>query len=566
MVPAAGAAPRRRTAERAVGAPGEPAGGDWEERCYRAGCAFARELAQLLLAALEAWLHLARPAGYAVEGWRARTLVTRMGEVRVRRRLYRAPDGGAHFLLDAHLGWTPRQVATPSVLALLVDWATEVPFAAAARKLAQATAGALALSGPTVRRRLQQVVARVRAAELETHQTWAATGRVPEPAGERVVAPLYVEADGVHVKTQRDPAHPDGYELKCASAYEGWERCGGPTPGHPRPHYALVAKQVYCHLHARETLPFWEGASLALHRTDDLSRLPLVVVGGDGANWIDGAADVFPRVVRQRDGFHLARDAARGWGTEAGAQLYAAVRRADPVLVPRLLALPAPNPKALPAPRTQVALPPAAAAAAAAPAAPPETTAPAARAADVAEAPALAQVADMAEAAALAEAAPVGQAPRRARWSRQQVARARRAVRAQVATADAGAGWRTQVAPDEVPPEARGLGTQEGTNAHLLARRMKRRGCSWSVPGAQAMGKARELVTNGTLAPWCLAPRPTPPPAACAGRAPRRPRLAGLPGGRLPWPQVGVPAAHGPPRDASVARLQQVLQSGHLLR
>ncbi len=64
---------------------------------------------------------------------------------------------------------------------------------------------------------------------------------------------------------------------------------GEPTPGHPRPHFGLVAKQVYCHLHARETLPFWEGASLALHCTYDLSRLPLVVVGGDGATWIDGA-------------------------------------------------------------------------------------------------------------------------------------------------------------------------------------------------------------------------------------------------------------------------------------
>ena len=47
---------------------------------------------------------------------------------------------------------------------------------------------------------------------------------------------------------------------------------------------------------------------------------------------------------------------------------------------------------------------------------------------------------------------------------------------------------------------------------------MKRRGMSWTVPGAQAMGKARELVTNGTLATWCLATTATAPP-----RAPGRP-------------------------------------------
>jgi hypothetical protein len=524
---------------------GERAGPDWEERCYAAGCAFARDLACGLLAALEAWLHLTRPAEYRVEGWRTRVLVTRMGDLRVRRRLYRDAAGASHFLVDEHLGWLPRQVVTPSVLALLVDWATDVPFADAARKLAAATAGVLSLSGPTVRRHLRRVAERVRAAEVATHATWETTGRVPGPAGERVVTPLYVEADGVHVKTQREPAHRGGYELKCASAYEGWERVADPTPGHPRPHYGLVAKQVYCHLHASDTVPFWEGASLALHRTYDLSQLSLVVVGGDGANWIDTASDVFARVIRQRDGFHLARDAARGWGTETGATLYQAVRAGDQATTLDLLPL-------LPAPPPRLALPPP-------PALPAEPAAvpPAEPAAVPAPPP-------PAEPAAVPPAEPA--APRRARpahWSRRQVARARTAVRGQVGTPDAGADWRIQVAPEEVPPDARALGTQEGTNAHLLARRMKRRGMSWTVLGAQAMGKARELVTNGTLAPWCLATAPTatvPPP-------PHHPaRVAGLPEAPLPWPRVACPAAHGPSHDAAVAHLQRVLQGGYRLR
>lgn len=287
------------------------------------------------------WLHLARPTVERVEGWRERPLATRTGDLLVRRGLYRDAAGRPVFLLDAHLGWTPRQVATPSLMALLLDWAADVPFAAAAGKLAGATAGVL--SGPTVRRQLQRVAARVGQAEVATHQTWTATGQVPQPAGERVVAPLYVEADGVWGKTQSEPAHPTGYERKCASAYEGWQELAGPTRGHPRPHQRLVERQLYCHAHARETLPFWEGASLALHRTYDLSRLPLVVVGGDGAQWIDGAAAVFPRVVRQRDGFHLAREAAGGWGPERGAKLYAAIRAGDQPTALELLGLPAPQ-------------------------------------------------------------------------------------------------------------------------------------------------------------------------------------------------------------------------------
>jgi Uncharacterised protein family (UPF0236) len=494
------------------GAGTAPAGPDWEERCYVAGCAAARELAGALLLALEAWLHLTRPADYAVVGWRGRTLVTRMGALRVRRRLYRDGAGRPHLRLDEHLGWTPRQVATPAVAALLVAWAVDVPFAVAAHQLATATTGVVALSGPTIRRQLRRVTERVRAAEVATHQTWTTTGQVPGPAGERVVRPLYVEADGVWVPTQREPAHRTGYELKCASAYEGWAPLAGPTPGHPRPHYALVAKQVYCHAHAPAAVPFWAGASLALHRTYDLSRLPLVVVGGDGANWIDTAATVFPRVVRQRDGFHLARDTARGWGPAVGATLYAAARAGERPTTATLLALPAPGREgprpALPAPAP---LP-----------------------------------------------AAVAPAPRRTAWTRRQVARARTAVAAQVGAPDGGADWRTQVAPQEVPPTARALGTQEGTNAHLLARRMKRRGMSWTLPGAQAMGKARELVTNGTLAPWCLHPAGAPPP-------PPRSRLSGLPAPPRPWPQVACPAAPGPPREAAVAHLQRILHGGYRL-
>lgn len=542
---------RRRTSGVAPGSRDAVAGPDWEERCYAAGCAFARQSAATLLAALEAWLHLARPTGYQVEGWRERVLVTRMGDLRVRRRLYRTPDGGAHFLLDEHLGWTPRQVATPSVLALLVDWAADVSFAEAARKLAAATAGVLALSGPTVRRHVHRVVARVREAELATHQAWTTTGQGPTAQGERVADPLYVEADGVHVKTQRAPDHHGGYELKCASAYEGWQRCGAPTPGHPRPHYTLVEKRVYCHLHARETVPFWEGASLALGQTYDLSALPLVVVGGDGAAWIDGAADVFERVVRQRDGFHLARDAARGWGTETGAALYAALRTGDQPTALALLALPAPKrPPALPRP----AVP-------ALPAPHPVPRAPVPRAPD--GAPAVQVWHDERARVPAATTSGTTTARRPAHWTRAQVTRGRTAVQGQAGTADAGADWRTRVAPHEVPPDARALGTQEGTNAHLLARRMKHRGCSWSVPGAQAVGKARELVTNGTLAPWCLAP---PPSVNHAGPATHRRHLTGLSGGRLPWPQVSAPAAHGPPRDATVAHLQRMLQGGSRLR
>lgn len=505
---------------------GDSAAADaWEERCFREACRLARQLAVTALAALEGELHVARPRGCVVEGWRERTVVTRFGDVRVRRRLYTAPDGTAHFLLDEHLGWPARQVATPAFAQLLVEWAADVPFRVAARRVAQATAGAV--GGSTVWRLLQQVATRALAHERAVHATWATTAALPLPEGERVVPALYVEADGVWVKTQREPAHTSGYELKCASAYEGWDCVADPTPGHPRAHYRLREKQVYCHGHtradARAPLPFWDGVSLALSRTYNLARVPVMVVGGDGANWLDTALEHFPQAVRQRDGFHLARDAARGWGPAAGATLYQAVRAGDQATALDLLALP---PPAVPA-RAVALLPP-----------------PAAEATGGSRSGPRPQPGSQ-------------QASSRRSWSPQQIQQARATVTAQVATPDAAVDWRRQVPPDLVPADARALGTQEGTNAHLLAKRTKHKGMAWSCPGARSLAKVRELVTNGALAPWCHRP-PTP-----ATGAPRpRPACGFAPPGPLPWPQTACPAVHGPASDPTAAVLHRIDTGG----
>ncbi len=424
-----------------------------------------------------------------------------------------------------------------------------MPFRTAARRMREATAGAL--SGSTVWRLLQQATKRVTAHEQATHATWAETAALPTPEGERVVPVLYLEADGVWVKTQREPTHRTGYELKCASAYEGWEWLAGPTPGHPRPQYRLQEKQVYCHAHtradARAPLPFWDGVSLALSRTYDLSQLPVVVVGGDGANWIDTALEGFPQAVRQRDGFHLARDAGRGWGPETGATLYQAVRAGNQATAPALLSLPPPQPPPFPQPAQRpVALVPS----------PATVTV-------TVTTPSLGTAAVPAVASPTTEPAH-GSRTTRSTWSVAQIQRARATFTGQARTPDGAVDWRLQVSPDLVPPGARGLGTQEGTNANLLARRMKHKGMAWRATGARAMAKARELVTNGgaaALTPWCT--RHAPPPLL-SSRYPGG--FAGA--GPVPWPQAACSATHGPltnPIAAILHRIDTGARSRHRL-
>ena len=68
-------------------------GDDWEEQSYLEGCAYAREQARRRLKAPDDELLRRKPRGLRVEGFRERTLVTRFGEVAVRRGMYSVWEG-----------------------------------------------------------------------------------------------------------------------------------------------------------------------------------------------------------------------------------------------------------------------------------------------------------------------------------------------------------------------------------------------------------------------------------------------------------------------------------------
>ena len=434
-------------------------------------CADGRARAGARLGALEARLHAARPAGYAVRGVAHPDPGDAHGRRARGRRLYRAADGAAHFLLDEHLGWPPRQAATPACAALLADLAADVPFARRGPQAGGGDRGALAghdrapgLSASP--RGWRQPSGRRRGR--------ASPGRGPEPAGARVVGRAL---RGGRRGVGQDPAgagHRHGLRAQVRQRLRGLGGAGGADAGAP-PAPLRAGRQAGLLPRPRPgRVPFWEGAQPALHRTYDLDRLAAgrrrrrrgqldrrrgrrLLAGGPPARRL-------PPGARRRAGL----------GAERGRPALRGARTA-----------------ATGATRTLRGAPPRAASA------PPRQPGPAA-----------------------APPRPPGPGPARA-------PRPRRRWRGRAPPSGAGrrpapARGAPKSPPQEVPPDARGLGTQEGTNAHLLARRMKRRGCSWTVPGARAMAKARELVTNGTLAPWCL---PPPPPT----RRPRAPRRTGLP-------------------------------------
>ena len=246
---------------------------DWEEESYLQGCTYARELAEHRLSALDDELMRSRPMGLRLVGFREKTLVTRFGDVIIRRRMYRDSDDETVFPLNEYLGLKPQQLASPSITESVVEMATEMPpyqvrgrlFRKVTKTVSALTAGVLSRS--TVHRLLQDVGQNALDEEWERWEAQFERGENMSEGPHRADI-LYTEADGVWIHLQReDRTH---YEVKSGVAYRGW-RCVGDN------RYELVGKRVYGH--ASESIPFWEGASLEWAKQYALDRVKLFVVG-----------------------------------------------------------------------------------------------------------------------------------------------------------------------------------------------------------------------------------------------------------------------------------------------
>lgn len=303
---------------------------NWEEECYHYGCKMAQQEALRRLSEIEERLYAGHPRDWHIEGFRERTMVTRFGEITVRRRLYKDGNGNHHFLLDEYLNWRSKQKATPSLTEALVDSATEVSFQKTSERLEKLTAGVL--SKMTIHRLLRKVTTDAVQREKEEWKQVFHHGILPLP-GKRKASLLYTEADSLWVHVQKDrrnrssPHQETGkkrkrkwHKLRNAITYEGWERLPGKYD-----RFRLVHKKVYCE---SEGVPFWEGISLLWDREWDLSYLQRIILNGDCEDWIEEGAEQIPFCIREIDGFHLSRSCRRGW--ENGKVIYELIRTGKP--------------------------------------------------------------------------------------------------------------------------------------------------------------------------------------------------------------------------------------------
>ena len=192
-------------------------GDDWEEQSYLEGCAYAREQARRRLKALDDELLRRKPRGLRVEGFRERTLVTRFGEVAVRRRMYSDGCGNTTFALDDRLG---------------LEAASAVESVADREHGVDGEHDALSDGGRDGERSYcRSVVAHDGAPAVvgcwteamdEERDRWESCFERGEDVceGARQADVVYTEADGVWIHLQREKR--TRYELKSAIAYLGW--------------------------------------------------------------------------------------------------------------------------------------------------------------------------------------------------------------------------------------------------------------------------------------------------------------------------------------------------------
>lgn len=231
-----------------------------------------------------------------VVGSRDRTLVTSVGEIRIKRRLYRDKSGEYIFLLDQSLGLEPHRRISKRMQELALELATEMPFRRAANVLEYLVPS---VSPMGVWNAVKTAGEEARAEVDKLKKDVFERGKVPE--GERIVNKLCIEADEVWVRQQRGKSK--GLGLKLVVGYEGKK---GPRR---RLENRLSVAGV------SDGPGIWEEASCVFGRKWSLAEVEQVRIGGDGAQWIKQGLGYFPGSSYHLDQFHLRKRLTEALGS-----------------------------------------------------------------------------------------------------------------------------------------------------------------------------------------------------------------------------------------------------------
>ncbi len=257
-----------------------------EEEVHRLTQKAAAMLLSFALEEIDRRLLAEKDPSLEVVGFRERGLITCIGELKIKRRLYKTNSGEYIILLDKALGIEPHQRMSKRMQELALELATEMPFRRAAKVLSYL---APTVSPMAVWKAVKIAGEEARSEALKLKEDVFERGQVPE--GQKTVDKLFIEGDEVWIRCQR--GNTKGLGIKLVVGYEG--KSGTRKQLKNRHSVAGIT----------DGNGIWEEASCAFGRKWDLSSIDQVRIGGDGAEWIKKGTEYFPGASYHLDPFHL---------------------------------------------------------------------------------------------------------------------------------------------------------------------------------------------------------------------------------------------------------------------
>ncbi|MBY0053098.1 ISLre2 family transposase [Brevibacillus agri] len=220
---------------------------------------------------------------YRLQDKRVLTIYSLFGKVEVKRNYYLDRETGEYvYLLDRYLEFEGAGAFSPLVEEAAIEMAVTGSSYRKAADTLETLVGYRVISHEAIRQHLLKV-------------------EVIQKERQPVIRPvLFVEVDGLYLKRQEKGKK--GKEEKIAAIHQGWEINGKRVSLKGKRHYVHQGKE-----------PFWEGLETFLMDIFDYDpAVHLLVINGDGANWITACREYFGgRAFFSIDRFHVAREIRR---------------------------------------------------------------------------------------------------------------------------------------------------------------------------------------------------------------------------------------------------------------
>lgn len=268
-----------------------------EKYFYDCGCRLAAEAFANYLQALDRELMKNRDKELLRhKGHRKTCIKTLMGEVEYSRAVYQVMDNECEkkfvYLLDEYVGFENIGFISANLVERIADNICETSYEQTAKNISSLTGQSISHQG--VWNVVQKLGSQIEARE----NRYIELNKEHKLQGEREIAILFEEADGIYVKKQKRyrQKNSNSFELKIAIAHEGWKETA------PK-RFELANKTVVCDIASGTEFNKRKEAVLSSkYNTDEIG---VRIFNSDGGGWIKKLHDYNDEAIYQLDPFHI---------------------------------------------------------------------------------------------------------------------------------------------------------------------------------------------------------------------------------------------------------------------